>query len=265
MASGSDDRRDDMKIEKLNGANYQTWKYNVSLILMEKGLWSFVTGREPAPKATDKETVKKNYCSNSEKAYALISLSVEKPLQIHIVDTTDPREAWEILKNQFSFVSITQVVRLTRRFYQASMKEGDDLMQHLTQMTTYAQQLRDLDEEISPQKFGTVVLSTLPPSYEHFITSLNARKIDELNWDSIKNSLTEEYLKRKDEVGQQQRNDALITRASNGNNNSHQQQQRNHGRSGGPKCYDCGDNQHQKLSYRGVFETKRRSRSAATK
>ena len=44
------------------------------------------------------------------------------------------------LQKQFEFVSVTQIVRINRKFYAASMKEGADLMQHLTHMTSLAEQ-----------------------------------------------------------------------------------------------------------------------------
>lgn len=38
------------KTQKLNGNNYQSWKYNVKLQLMERGLWGFTQpGQEVAP------------------------------------------------------------------------------------------------------------------------------------------------------------------------------------------------------------------------
>ena len=37
------------KIEKLNGKNHQSWKYNIKLVLMERGLWGFIAGTETAP------------------------------------------------------------------------------------------------------------------------------------------------------------------------------------------------------------------------
>ena len=44
-----------LKIEKLNGKNYQTWKYNIKLILMERGLWGFTQEGEETPPATTAE------------------------------------------------------------------------------------------------------------------------------------------------------------------------------------------------------------------
>ena len=62
---------------------------------------------------------------------------------------TDPLTAWKILQKQFEFVSVTQTVR---KFYAASMKEGADFMQHLTHMTYLAQQLREMNDEISSEE-----------------------------------------------------------------------------------------------------------------
>ena len=88
---------------------------------------------------------------------------------------------WEILRKQFECVSIAQIVRLNRRFYAATMKEGTDLMEHLKYMTSLAEQLRELKEEITPERFATVILGSLPEKYDNFISSLNATKMDGLN------------------------------------------------------------------------------------
>ena len=119
-------------------------------------------------------TVQKAHRLRSDKAYSLIALNVDKNLQVHISLMTDPLAAWETLWKQFERVSIAQIVRLNRRFYATTMKEGTDLMEHLTCMTSLAEQLRELKEEITPQKFATVILGSLPESCNNFISSLNA-------------------------------------------------------------------------------------------
>ena len=187
------------KIDKLSGKNYQSWKYNVKLVLMERGLWGFTQeGKEVPPAETATNAVKNAFQLRSDKAYSLIALNVEKHIQIHISGTTDPLVAWQNLQKQFEFVSITQIVRLNRKFYAATMQERGDLMKHLTYMTSLAEQLREMKEDISARKFATVVLGSLPESYDNFLTSLNARNAEELDWDNIKGLLIEEYLKRKE-------------------------------------------------------------------
>ena len=191
------------KIEPLSGKNYQSWKYNIKLVLMERGLWGLVEGTEGAPHSTATDAVQNVYHLRSDKAYYLIILSVDKSLQVHISLTSDPRAAWEILQKQFECVSIAQIVQLNCKFYAATMKEGTDLMEHLTYMTSLAGQLRELKEEITPQKFATIVLGSCPESYDNFISSLNATKVDELNWNNIKGLLIEECKEREEKEDKQ--------------------------------------------------------------
>ena len=201
------------KIEKLNGANYQSWKYNAKLVLMERGLWGFTQeGQEIPPEETATATVRNAFRLRKDKAYSLIALNVEKDLQVHISSVTDPLVAWQTLQKQFEFISVTQIVRLTRKFYAASMEEGGDLMQHLTAMTSLAEQLRELKEEISSKKFATVVLGSLPASYDNFLTSLNARNADDLDWENVKGLLIEEFMKRKDKSEREANENALFAK-----------------------------------------------------
>jgi hypothetical protein len=238
------------KIKPLNGKNYQSWKYNIKLVLMERGLWSFVDGNEEAPAETATAPVRNAYCLRSDKAYSLIALSVKKKLQVHITTTTDPKIAWNTLKSQFESVSIAQIVRLNRKFYAATMQEGTDIFEHLTHMTTMAEQLREMKEEISEQKFVTVVLGSLPESYDNFISSLNTQKIEELKWENVKALLIEEHLKRTEKDSKQpelsKQNEALFTKKGNmfgkRRNQEHNPRKKTQNQGGGSdtRCFKCG-------------------------
>ena len=125
-------------------------------------------------------------------------MAVSKSLQVHVRNTVCPKTAWDSLKSHFEFVSITQIVRVNRAFFAATMKEETDLIEHITHMTYLAEQLRELNEEVSSKKFAVVVLGSLPDSYDNFMTSLNARDANNFTWDEVKSALMEEYMKRKD-------------------------------------------------------------------
>ena len=148
------------KIKPLNGRNFQSLKYNIKLVLMERGLWGFVQSSEVPPQSSEPLAVRNAYQLRSDKAYSLIALSVDKSLQVHIASTVKPKEAWDILQKHFEFVSITQIVRLNRKLYAACMKEDNDLMEHITHMTSLAEQLREMKEEVSSKKFATIVLGS---------------------------------------------------------------------------------------------------------
>ena len=121
---------------------------------------------------------------------------------------------------------------LNRRFYAATMEEGADLMQHLTYMTSLAEQPRELKEDISLRKFATAVLGSLPESFDTFLTSLNARKADELDWETVKGFLIEEYMKRKEKNEKQESEDALFMKKGNRERNPHSRSQSRGARGG---------------------------------
>ena len=177
-----------VSIEPLDGSNYLSWKFNVKLVLMQSGLWGIVSGAEKAPEATEADKKEKEICAfrvRSEKAYSQIALNVKKELQVHVANTVDPKVAWDQLSKHFEFVSITHTVRICRAFYAAKMAENGNLMEHITYMTQLSQQLQEMKEEVSPKKFAIIVLGSLPDSYDTFLTSLNARDIDQLTWDRV--------------------------------------------------------------------------------
>eukprot|EP00794_Sanderia_malayensis_P016468 gene16468-18105_t len=130
------------------------------------------------------------------------------------------------------------------------MPEGANFMEYLITMTSLADQLREMKEEISSKKFATVILGSLPESYDGFISSLSARASDELDWDKIKGLLVEEYMKQKERSEQQPSvsNDALFTRRGfqsrrgnlqHGNGARPAFEHREESRGRGPKCYKC--------------------------
>ena len=65
------------KIERLDGENYQSWKYNIKLVLMGRRLCGFVEGTGTAPGASAAAIVQSAYRLRSDKAYSLIALSVD--------------------------------------------------------------------------------------------------------------------------------------------------------------------------------------------
>ena len=223
------DSGNNLRIDKLNGANYRNWKFNMQCLLMERGLWGYVTGSSVKPElktegsdvsaqdaAKSKEKLDE-YNLKADKAYSLIALSVNKDLQIMVQTSSSAKEAWDNLKNQFDFVSAGQLVRLSRRFFGARMEEGGDLMKHITEMTSMAEQLREMEEDVSSKKFAVTMLGSLPDSYENFVTSMNTRDASQIEWTNVQGALMEEYEKRKDKDKQQINNEALFSSGSDVN------------------------------------------------
>ena len=130
-----------------------------------KDLWGIVVGTDKAPVADEDGNVdaklKRDFESRSNQAYSIIALSIQKEIQTYVVSTSNPKEAWDTLEKQFSFVSITQLVRVYRKFYASSMSEGGNVMEHITKMTQLAQDLKEMGKNIESKEFAVVVLREL--------------------------------------------------------------------------------------------------------
>ena len=159
----------------------------------------------------------KVYKSRSQRAYSIIALSICRNLQVHVRNTTCPKKAWDEIKSQFEFISVNHAVRVNRQFYAATMKEDTDLMEHITHMTSMADELRELKEEVSSQKFAVIFLGSLPDSFDTFMTSLNARDVSLLTWESLKPSLMEEYMRRKEKIEKQNKSEDAFYAGGGGN------------------------------------------------
>ena len=110
-------------------------------------------------------------------------------------------------------------------------------MEHITYTTSLSQRLKEMGEDVNDKKFATVLLGSLPESYDTFITSLNARDADKMSWNEIKPALVEEFMKRTEKGQRQNSEDAMFTRGGGGGRSGYYPRGRGtsfHGRGGGP-------------------------------
>ena len=69
------------KVEKLNGENYHSWKYQMKMYLIGKDLWDITTGTEILEDDATAEEQRK-FKKRENLSLASVCLSVETSLQI---------------------------------------------------------------------------------------------------------------------------------------------------------------------------------------
>ena len=102
------------------GRNYQSWKYNIKLVLMERGfvgIHSARTGKH-LQKPVHRSASKNAFRLWSDKAYSLIALNVEKDLQVqNLFGVGAAVSLGKFCRKQFRVLfSVTQIVRVNRKF-----------------------------------------------------------------------------------------------------------------------------------------------------
>lgn len=73
------------RIDKLNGTNYWSWKFNMRMTLMQRKLWQHVTDEAILSENHTPEE-QERFRNRESKALATIALGVEQEHQIHLLD-----------------------------------------------------------------------------------------------------------------------------------------------------------------------------------
>ncbi|GBN06736.1 Retrovirus-related Pol polyprotein from transposon TNT 1-94 [Araneus ventricosus] len=79
------------------------------------------------------------------------------------------------------------------------MSEDGNMNEHIAQMLELIDKLKAVGEEIKDDHIAALLLVSVPKSYDTLITALEARPENELTPELIKNKLTDEYNRRKEQ------------------------------------------------------------------
>ena len=159
-------------VTPLNGSNYETWKVQCKMALLKEGLWNIVNGTEVAPEDTDAGYSK--LVGRSDKALAIVDLSVDPTLLYLIGEPTDPKAVWVKLANQFQKKMWANKLEMRRKLHSMRMREGDSVQGHIRQMTEVFNELSALDAPMSEEDQVICLLASLPESFGLLITALEA-------------------------------------------------------------------------------------------
>ena len=121
---------DKWTIDKLDGSNWITWKFQLKHLLLAKGLWKYVGGSAVlAEDATAEQQAK--YQSESQKAFSVIAMSVSTSQLYLITSCEEPRKAWDALKKHFKRETPANKLFLKKQYFRKEMSEGNSIDIHL--------------------------------------------------------------------------------------------------------------------------------------
>jgi len=87
-------------IDKLDGNNYATWKFQMKHLLLAKDLWEHVEGTAEIGNDANAQA-RAEFAQKSQKAFSTIVLAISTN-QLYLVTSCDGQnEAWEVLHANF--------------------------------------------------------------------------------------------------------------------------------------------------------------------
>ena len=105
-------------IEKLNGSNWNTWKFQMKHLLMAKGLWSLADGSEVLASESSVAVVAP-FQSRLRKAFSTTALAIDS-FQLYLVTSCEePKQAWNALKNHFERDTLANKLLLEKQYFRS--------------------------------------------------------------------------------------------------------------------------------------------------
>ena len=135
-------------IDKLNGSNWNTWKFQMKHLLLAKGLRGLVEGSEVLEDDAT-TTAQALYRSRLQKAFSTIVLAIDSA-QLYLRSwSEEPKQAWDALRKHFERETLANKLFLKKRYFRSEMKEGTPVEQHLKLMKDITDKLVAIGEPIS--------------------------------------------------------------------------------------------------------------------
>ena len=165
MATGA--YSDDMiEIEKLEGTDdWWEWKYNITLQLKAKKLWSHVDGTANLAE-DDSNDEREKFEHTAVWAWAMIIRGLSKQVTSLVLRCDGPKAVWDRLVEEFEVKTVQNTLLLQTQVSQMRLKEGGHIKEHLCAMKEVYDRLAMLEDEVAEKDLVINLLASLPPSYD---------------------------------------------------------------------------------------------------
>jgi len=207
MAAGSYSSRDVSHITHFDGTNFPFWKFQLLLAVENHGMEDILNGKEaiPPPAAQDATANVKTVRANEIKAWKTkdvacrnyIISTIDEKTQRSLMECKTANQMWTRLISRYEQATTSNRHLLLHKFMSYEYEEGDDIMSHVSSITTLSSQLKDVGMDISDEQVITRIIMTLPPSYRQFVTSWNGKDDDKKTLDRLTADLLQEEIFRK--------------------------------------------------------------------
>jgi hypothetical protein len=91
---------DRWSIDKLESANWMTWKFQMKHLLLAEELWGFIDGTEVLPNTPTAEQ-EAEFKKKAQKAFSTIVMLISSPQLNLVTSCENPADAWKALQDHF--------------------------------------------------------------------------------------------------------------------------------------------------------------------
>ena len=150
-------------IIKLDGTNYQRWRFEIESFLESRDLWEIVTGTEKEP---EQVKAKRKWNSRMKMAQGSIRMSVE-PNQYPIIDgKTTPKEMMEAIKARYEDNKPNKLLHTINELVSTKQEDGMSLSNYFDRIDSLKKKIEaNQDIKIPAQIITALLVKGLAPEF----------------------------------------------------------------------------------------------------
>src|SRR5579859_1801858 len=172
MSSVTTANKETYKVEPLQGsANYRTWKFSMRMVLQVKDLWEVVSGEEVKLEAEKAGQAWERKERKVRKALATIALALSAAEKEHIIDSTTPMVAWDILEKLYEGKGQNHEFMLLQELFRMSL-EGEKMDSYLRAVREKMSELSTVGLKLEDDIKLAIILNGLLERYRYLVVSL---------------------------------------------------------------------------------------------
>ncbi len=167
------------RIELLKGENWVPWKRRMLAVLRDLNLEKYIekTATSLIPEdlnnpTKDETEAKDKWREGDAKARTRIELAIGDTEMIHISGATTAREMWDQLTMVKESKGQLGVLATRRALYRTTVEEGFEMVAHISNLHQLQEELHVLGSLVSDEDFVMILLTSLPESWDNYMTSL---------------------------------------------------------------------------------------------
>ncbi|KAK8937136.1 hypothetical protein KSP39_PZI011924 [Platanthera zijinensis] len=156
------------EVPKYDGRiDFGLWQKRIKAVLVQQGLHKALLGKEKAKVNDDDE-----WDELDLKAISTIQLCLADEVMYNVIEAENTVDLWRKLEELYMSRSLTNKLYVKKQLYSLRMSDGAQLLDHLNVFNKLVSQLRSMDVKVEEEDQALLLLSSLPRSFDHLVTTI---------------------------------------------------------------------------------------------
>jgi hypothetical protein len=173
-------------IDKLSRTNFSHWKFRITFVLKDRGLWEFV---DPT---TAEASTRTNPAGNTQALSQIVLTLSDDQLSLARGETS-AAGAWRKICTQFEQRGLAQKIHLRRKLFNIKYKEGTTMQAHLNTFRDIVDQLEAIEFGVKDDDLAILALCSLPSRFDGLVIQLESMPAEQLTFATVSARLLSEY------------------------------------------------------------------------